>query len=81
MKTELRTRSCTTLGEIVRLHNCAVASKGSIDEHYRELSKGLRKSHTTLGEILGLHNCAVADITPQLRASAKRKDGEHDDHL
>ena len=50
---------------------------------------GLQKSRTTLGEILGLHNCAVADITPQLwhdvtpqlRSSAKRKDGEHDDHL
>ena len=49
-----------------------------------QLSKlGLRKSRTTLGEILGLHNCAVAnitpqlwhDVTPQLRSSAKRKDG------
>ena len=44
---------------------------------------GLQKSRTTLGEIVGLHNCAVADImpqlwhdvTPQLRSSAKRKDG------
>ena len=38
---------------------------------------GIKKSHTTLGEIVGLHNCAVANITPQLRLSAKRKD----DHL
>ena len=29
----------TTLGEIVRLHNCAVADKGSIDEYYRDLGK------------------------------------------
>ena len=50
---------------------------------------GIKKSRTTLGEIVGLHNCAVADITlqlwhdvtPQLKSSAKRKDGEHDDHL
>ena len=40
--------SRATLGEIVRLHNCAV--KGSIDEYYRELDKaGIRKSRTTLG--------------------------------
>ena len=39
--------------------------------------QGLQKSHTTLGEIVGLHNCAVANITPQLRSSAKKKD----DHL
>ena len=66
MKTELR----ATLGEIVGLHNCAVADKGSIDK------AGIKK-------IAGLHNCAVADITPQLwhdvtpqlRSSAKRKDG------
>ena len=32
-------KSRTTLGEIVRLHNCAVADKRSIDEHYRELGK------------------------------------------
>ena len=32
-------KSRTTLGEIVRLHNCKVADKGSIDEYYRELSK------------------------------------------
>ena len=44
-------KSCTTLGEILRLHNCAVPDKGSIDEHYRELDKaGIRKSHTTLGD-------------------------------
>ena len=70
-------KSRTTLGEIVRLHNCAVADKGSIDEYYRELDKaGIKK-------ITQLHNCAVADITPQLwhdvtpqlRSSAKRKDG------
>ena len=55
-------KSRTTLGEIVGLHNCAVADKGSIDEYYRELDKaGIRKSSTTLGEIVGLHNCAVAD--------------------
>ena len=28
-----------TLGEIARLHNCAVADKGSIDEYYRDLGK------------------------------------------
>ena len=27
-------KSHTTLGEIARLHNCAVADKGSIDEYY-----------------------------------------------
>ena len=27
-ETELLTRSCTTLGEIVRLYNCAVADEG-----------------------------------------------------
>ena len=32
-------KSRTTLGEIVGLHNCAVADKGSIDEHHRELGK------------------------------------------
>ena len=32
-------KSRATLGEIVRLHNCAVADKGSIDEHHRELGK------------------------------------------
>ena len=52
----------TTLGEIVGLHNCAVAEEGSIDEYYRELDKaGIIKSRTTLGEIVPLHNCAVAD--------------------
>ena len=55
-------RSRTNLGEIVGMHNCAVADKGSIDKYYRELGKaGIRKSRTTLGEIVGLHNCAVAD--------------------
>ena len=67
-------KSRTTLGEIVGLHNCAVADKGSIDEYYRNLDKaGITK-------IARLHNCAVADITsqlwhdvtPQLRSSAKR---------
>ena len=39
-------KSRTTLGEIVRLHNCAVADKGSIDEYYRDLDKaGLQKSY------------------------------------
>ena len=70
-------KSRTTLGEIVGLHNCAVVDKGSIDEYYRDLDKaGIKK-------ITQLHNCAVADITPQLwhdvtpqlRSSAKRKDG------
>ena len=38
-------KSRTTLGEIVRLHNCAVADKGSIDEHHKELGKaGITKS-------------------------------------
>ena len=32
-------KSPTTLGEIVGLHNCTVADKGSIDEHYRDLDK------------------------------------------
>ena len=60
------------------MHNSAVADKGSIDEYYGVWAKqGLQKSRTTLGEIVGLHNCAVANITPQLRSSAKRKD----DHL
>ena len=31
--------SRTTLGEIVRLHNYAVADKGLIDEHHRVLGK------------------------------------------
>ena len=51
-KTGIR-KSRTTLGEIVGLHNCAVADKGSIDK------AGIKK-------IAQLHNCAVADITPQL---------------
>ena len=46
-------KSHTTLGEILRLYNCAVPDKGSIDE------AGITK-------IVGLHNCAVADIKPQL---------------
>ena len=29
----------TTLGEIARLLNCAIADKGSIDEYYRDLGK------------------------------------------
>ena len=32
-------KSRTTLGEIVGLHNCAVADKGSIDKYYRDLDK------------------------------------------
>ena len=32
-------KSHTTLGEIVQLHNCAVADKGSIDEYCRDLGK------------------------------------------
>ena len=55
-------KSRTTLGEIIGLHNSAVADKGSIDEHHRVLGKaGIEKSHTTSEETLGLHNCAVAD--------------------
>ena len=62
---------------MVGLYNCAVADKGSNDEYYRDLDKaGIKK-------IARLHNCAFADITPQLwhdvtpqlRSSAKRKDG------
>ena len=46
-------KSRTTLGEIVRLHNCAVADKGSIDEHYRDLDKaGIKKSH----------NCTIVQL-------------------
>ena len=42
-KLELQ-KSHTTLGEIVGLHNCAVADKGSIDEYYRNLDKaGIKK--------------------------------------
>ena len=37
-------KSRTTSGEIVGLHNCAVADKGSIDEYYRDLDKaGIKK--------------------------------------
>ena len=37
-------KSHTTLGEIIGLHNCAVADKGSIDEYYRDLDKiGIRQ--------------------------------------
>ena len=32
-------KSRTTLGEIARLQNCAVADKGAIDEYYRDLGK------------------------------------------
>ena len=32
-------KSRTTLGEIVGLHDCVVADKGSIDGHYRDLGK------------------------------------------
>ena len=39
-------KSCTTLGEIVQLHICAAADKGSIDKYYRDLDKaGIKKSH------------------------------------
>ena len=39
-------KSRTALGEIVRLHNYAVADKGSIDEYYRDLDNaGIKKSH------------------------------------
>ena len=39
-------KSHTTLGEILRLHNCSVPDKGSIHK------SGSEKSRTTLGEIL-----------------------------
>ena len=66
-------KSRTTLGEIVGLHNCAVADKGSIDQYYRELDKaGIRKSRTTLGEIIGLYNCAVADKESIDKAEIKK---------
>ena len=43
--------SHTTSGEILRLHNCAVADKGSIDDgQCWDYKNGVR-----------LHNCAVAD--------------------
>ena len=32
-------KSHMTSGEILGLHNCAVADKGSIDEYYRDLDK------------------------------------------
>ena len=38
-------KSRTTLGEIARLHNCAVADKGSIDEYYRDLGKSGQSWH------------------------------------
>ena len=37
-------KSRTTLGEIVQLHNCAVADKGSFDEYY------IMTSHHSCGE-------------------------------
>ena len=53
-------KSRTTLGEIVRLHNCAVADKGPFDEYYRDLGKS------------GQSMCH--DVTPQLwrRLEGKR---------
>ena len=33
-------KSHTTLGDIVGLHNCAVADKGSIDEYYGDFPYG-----------------------------------------
>ena len=44
-------KSRTTLGEMVGLHNCAVADKGSIDDgQCRDWKNSIQ-----------LHNCAVAD--------------------
>ena len=48
-------KSPTTLGEIVGLHNCVVADKGSIDEYNRELGKAgqsmcVMTSHHSCGE-------------------------------
>ena len=73
-------KSRTTLGEIVRLHNCAVADKRSIDEYYRDLDKaGIKKSHdctiVQLRAVADIMPQLWHDVTPQLRSSAKRKDG------
>ena len=46
-------KSRTTLGEIVRLHNCAVADKGSIDEYYRDLGK----SGQSMCVMTSCHSC------------------------
>ena len=47
----------TTLREILGLHNCAVADKGSIDEHNRNLGKaGITKIAYNFRR-----DCAVAD--------------------
>ena len=40
-------KSPTTLGEIVGLHNCAVADKGSIDEYYAKIAYNFRRDHRT----------------------------------
>ena len=45
-------RSRTTLGEIVGLHNCVVADKGSIDK------AGIRESRTTLGDLRTAQLCS-----------------------
>ena len=74
-------KSHTTSGEILGLHNCAIVQLQTKDQLIMDNAGIKKKSRTTLGEIVGLHNCAVANIKRQLRSSAKRKDGEHDDHL
>ena len=69
-------KSRTTLGEIARLHNCAVADKGSIDEYYRDLDKaGITKIAYDFGRDRPTaqlcsygHNPQLwHDVTPQQR--------------
>ena len=51
-------KSRTTLGEIARLHNCAVADKRSIDEYYRDLDKaGITKIAYDFGR-----DCTTAQL-------------------
>ena len=53
-------RSHTTLEEIARLHNCAVADQGSIDEYYRDLDKvGIKKNCTTAQLCSCRHNATA----------------------
>ena len=68
VRRDVRPQLRSTLDSIVGLGNRIT---------YDFVAPGDTKSHRTLGEIVRLYNCAVADITPQLRLSAKTKD----DHL
>ena len=70
----------TTLGEIARLHNCAVADKGSIDKYYRDLGKSGKswdyKNRTTAQLCSCRHNAKLwHDVTPQQRLKCKEMDG------